>query len=103
MKAASDTDCARLLKLLGDPKRLAILRLIFHEPRCVSEIEQALSLPQYEVSRHLGILRRAGVVEPRREAQRTYYSVAKDAKLTLDSEALEFGCCRLEFPTPRRG
>jgi DNA-binding transcriptional ArsR family regulator len=95
VKANSHIDCARLLRVLGEPKRLAILRLIFQKPYCVQDLERALELPQYEVSRHLGVLRRAGMVEARREAQRTYYQVHPEVQLKADS--LEFGCCRVEF------
>jgi DNA-binding transcriptional ArsR family regulator len=91
----SSNDCAKLLKTLAEPKRLSILRLLFVESHCVQEIEKALELPQYEVSRHLGVLRRAGLVEARRDAQRTYYQVHPNVR--LEGETLEFGCCRVDF------
>jgi DNA-binding transcriptional ArsR family regulator len=91
----SSNDCAKLLKTLAEPKRLSILRLLFTEAHCVQDIEKALSLPQYEVSRHLGVLRRAGLVEARRDAQRTYYQVHPNVR--LEGEILEFGCCRVDF------
>jgi DNA-binding transcriptional ArsR family regulator len=96
-KTKTSNDCARLLKTLAEPKRLSILRLLFVESLCVQEIEKALDLPQYEVSRHLGVLRRAGLVEARRDAQRTYYQVHPNVR--LEGEVLEFGCCRVDFRT----
>jgi ArsR family transcriptional regulator len=96
IKADSNHSCARLLKALGEPKRLAMVRLIFQKPYCVQDIERALDLPQYEVSRHLAVLRRAGLVEAKRDAQRTYYQIHPEVK--LDQNEFEFGCCRISFP-----
>lgn len=97
MKATSHNDCARLLKTLAEPKRLSILRTLFVKPLCVQELERALDLPQYEVSRHLGILRRAGLVQAHKDAQRTYYQVHPEVR--LNGDILEFGCCRVDFTT----
>lgn len=96
VKEDTNHGCVRVLKALAEPKRLAMVRLVAEKPYCVQEIEKALALPQYEVSRHLAILRRAGIVEARRDAQRTYYQVHPDVRLS--EHELEFGCCRLDFP-----
>lgn len=97
VRATTPQDCAKLLKVLAEPKRLAILQLIFQKPYCVQEVERALQLPQYEASRHLGVLRRAGIVLARRDAQRTYYQIHPEVRLQLEANVLEFGCCRVDF------
>jgi DNA-binding transcriptional ArsR family regulator len=48
---------------LGDPARLAVVRLLRKKPRRSSEIAEALSLSRPATSRHLGVLRKAGIVE----------------------------------------
>jgi DNA-binding transcriptional ArsR family regulator len=48
---------------LGDPARLAVIRLLHKKPRRSSEIAVALSLSRPTTSRHLGVLRKAGLVE----------------------------------------
>jgi DNA-binding transcriptional ArsR family regulator len=53
-------------RALAEPLRLAILRLVMEREVCVCEIVAALGEPQYKVSRHLGVLRRAGLVRFRR-------------------------------------
>lgn len=69
-------ELANSLKLLGDDTRLRILRLIAREPLNVSEITSILGLAQSGISRHLSLLRKAGLVEERREGIWTYYSIA---------------------------
>jgi ArsR family transcriptional regulator len=71
-------DEATLFKVLGDPTRLrlAVLLAIKGET-CVCFLAQALDEPDFKVSRHLGIMRSAGMVEARREGTWMYYKLAK--------------------------
>lgn len=48
---------------LGNPARLAVIRLLRKKPRRSSDIASTLSLSRPTASRHLGVLRRAGLVE----------------------------------------
>jgi ArsR family transcriptional regulator len=64
---------ASLLRLLGDEARLRILRLLAVERLNVSELTAVLGLAQSGVSRHLGLLKDAGLVEESREGGYTYY------------------------------
>lgn len=70
---------ARLLQAVADPNRLRILGCLLVRPACVCELVQATGLPQSRVSRHLGILKNAGLVQDRREAQWVEYSVVAAA------------------------
>lgn len=67
---------SQLLRALGDETRVRILALLGHGELCTCHIEAALELSQPNASRHLGILRTAGVVEPRREGNWVYYRLA---------------------------
>ena len=66
---------ARLFKALSDPDRIRIVALLTHGELCVCHVEQALQDSQPSVSRHLAMLRAAGVVESRREGNWVYYKL----------------------------
>lgn len=68
---------SRMLKALGDETRLRIVALLAHDELCVCHLESALALSQPNVSRQLGVLRNAGIVEPRREGSWVYYRLAE--------------------------
>ena len=78
---------AGLFRLLGDEARLRILRLLDAEQLNVSELTSILGMAQSGVSRHLGLLKEAGLVEERREAGFTFFSLAP----ALQSGANGFG------------
>ncbi len=60
---------------IGDASRRQILDLLMTGPRPVGEIATATELSQPNASRHLRILREAGLVEPRAEGQRRIYEL----------------------------
>jgi len=60
-------EVAACLRLLGDENRLRIFSLLTRGERCVCEIEDATGLSQSLVSNHLAALRRASLVESRRD------------------------------------
>jgi SAM-dependent methyltransferase len=74
-------DLANALKLLGDDTRLRILRLVAREPLNVSEVTSILGLAQSGISRHLSLLKQAGLVEERREGVWSYYQITPTLKL----------------------
>jgi len=67
---------SRLFKALGDETRLRIVALLSHGELCVCHIHEALALSQPNVSRHLSILRAAGIVADRREGNWVHYRLA---------------------------
>ena len=67
---------SRVLKAVADESRLRIVALLSHGELCVCDIESALGLSQPNASRQLGLLRSAGVVEPRRDGNWIYYRLA---------------------------
>jgi ArsR family transcriptional regulator len=66
-----------LFKALADETRLRIVVLLSEKELCVCQIEAALALSQVKVSRHLTILRYAGLVRCRKEGTWVYYSLAE--------------------------
>ena len=67
---------AGLLRLLGDDARLRILRLLQSERLNVSELTGILGIAQSGVSRHLGLLKEAGLAVEQREGGFTYFRAA---------------------------
>jgi ArsR family transcriptional regulator len=84
-----------LWQTLHDPTRLRILALLEKEELSVAELQEILHLGQSRISTHLAPLRRAGLVQPRREGKRTYYSPVKkldrETRQILDSALLTLG------------
>ena len=60
---------------LGDPHRRALLELLLGGPRSVGELVERLELSQPSTSKHLKVLREAGLVSVRRDAQRRVYAL----------------------------
>ncbi|HVZ32209.1 MAG TPA: metalloregulator ArsR/SmtB family transcription factor, partial [Polyangiaceae bacterium] len=67
------------------PNRRAILSLLLASERSVGEIEQELRLSQPSVSKHLRVLRDAGFVQSRIEAQRRLYRLRPEPLMELDA------------------
>ena len=62
-----------LFRALGDETRLRIVALLAHGELCVCHLQSALAISQPNVSRHLAVLRSAGVVGARRVGTWMYY------------------------------
>jgi ArsR family transcriptional regulator, arsenate/arsenite/antimonite-responsive transcriptional repressor len=67
---------SRVFRALGDETRVRIVALLSHGELCVCHVETALGLPQPMISRHLAVLRAAGVVDGRRDGTWVYYRLA---------------------------
>ncbi len=66
---------ADVLKALGQPTRLKILELLRGGERCVCEIFPAIEEEQSNVSRHLALMKAAGILASRKEGQMVHYRV----------------------------
>lgn len=70
--------------IVAEPNRRAILSLLAVAERSVGEIERELHLSQTSVSKHLRVLREAGLVESRIDAQRRVYRVRPEPLREMD-------------------
>lgn len=70
---------AQTFRLLADPARLRLLRVLAQDRFNVTELTAVLALAQSGVSRHLGLLKDAGLVVEEREAGWVYYRLPDDA------------------------
>lgn len=75
----------RLFKALADRTRLRILALLATGETCVCDIHEALRIPQPKASRHLAYLRRAGLVEARKDGLWVHYRLAAPADELLET------------------
>lgn len=71
--------------IIAEPNRRAILTLLASSERSVGELEQRLRMPQPSVSKHLRVLRDAGLVESRVDAQRRVYRLRPESLAEVDS------------------
>jgi len=63
----------QLLRALAEPTRLRLLACLKKRSACVCELSEALGLSQTQASRHLGVLKQAGLVQSERSSQRVNY------------------------------
>ena len=85
-------------KALADATRLRILGLLLTGEVCVCHIHESLKIPQPKASRHLAYLRRAGLVETRREGLWIHYRMAQlsDPVLQTISQAVAHGLTHMD-------
>jgi ArsR family transcriptional regulator len=95
-----EDDQAKLLRCIGQPTRLRIIKLLSHDEKCVCEISGTLAREQSSVSHHLKALKECDIVVTRQEAKNIYYRLADPglARLVIGSESLLKGLslCRGE-------
>jgi DNA-binding transcriptional ArsR family regulator len=71
--------------IIAEPNRRAILGLLAKRERSVGEIEHKLRMAQPSVSKHLRVLRKAGLVEARVDAQRRVYRIRPEPLREVDA------------------
>lgn len=88
-----------VLKALGEMNRLRIMRLLLKNRLGVSAIADRLDLSEYNVSKHLRILKEAGLLEVEKSGKQRLYDVAPELKdkLAANRNVLELGCCTFRF------
>jgi DNA-binding transcriptional ArsR family regulator len=111
-------DVESTFAIIAEPNRRAILTLLASSERSVGELEQQLRMPQPSVSKHLRVLREAGFVESRVDAQRRVYRIRPEPLMEVDAwltpfrqfwaahvDALERHLDRMEQvqPSPKKG
>lgn len=73
VKPARLPTMAKLCRALGDPTRLALLSRLGHGEVCVCDLQSHARRDQPTVSRHLAVLRSAGLVAVRKEGRWSHY------------------------------
>ena len=92
------TDCVTALRALGEETRVRIMALLIEQPREVGEIADALGVSQYNVSKHLRVLREAGLLEVGKEGRQRRYALPDAIKREAAAgRVLDLGCCSFKF------
>jgi ArsR family transcriptional regulator len=74
-----------MFKALGEPTRLKIIKLLAARDLCVCDLEEVMQISQPRISQHLKVLKHAGLVNERKEGQRSVCSLNR----TLLSNTLD--------------
>ena len=83
-------DVESTFAIIAEPNRRAILSLLAASERSVGELEEQLRMTQPSVSKHLRVLRDAGFVESRVEAQRRVYRIRPEPLMEVDAWLEDF-------------
>ncbi len=78
MKSSAIVNGAKMLKAMGNEKRLEILYHLADKELNVGELEKIIGLSQSALSQHLAVLRRENLVKTRRVAQTIFYSIKNE-------------------------
>lgn len=122
VKQEKSFDMELLFRALADRTRLRLLNLMGDDEICVCFLVEGLKMNQPKISRHLAYLKRAGVVEARREGKWMHYRVAEpvdehaarifrevrewlrqDALMQRDRARLIKLCCMPQVPVQLKG
>jgi len=92
-------DCTDILKALSDRSRMRILKALLNKEHGVNDLADELKLSQYNVSKHLRVLKQAGIVDMQPEGTRREYFIVKEfrERLKKENHVLDFGCCSFRF------
>ena len=93
--------CIPMLKALADETRWRIVSELLTEPLTVTELVERLAVSQYNVSKHLRILREAGIIATERQGRCVECQVVPAFRLRLSQNRnqLDLGCCVFKFET----
>jgi ArsR family transcriptional regulator len=91
------TACARMLKVLADEVRLAVVEQLLDGPKHVAEMNEQLGVEQTLLSHHLRVLREAGIVQSQRDGKRVLYRLAPEVESARRGKAIDLGCCLISF------
>jgi ArsR family transcriptional regulator len=87
---------ARIFKVLGHPSRLQMVESLFDGQRCVCELQALVGSDMSTVSKHLNVLKEAGIVEIERRGANIYYSLRMKCVATFLGCVEKFASEQLE-------
>ena len=91
-------DCVVALRALGEDTRVRIVGLLIDEALEVGEISKRLGVSPYNVSKHLRILREAGLLDVKKSGRKHLYALPAAIRgRAAEGRVLDLGCCRFQF------
>jgi DNA-binding transcriptional ArsR family regulator len=98
---AQASDCVVALRALGEETRVRIIALLIDHSRDVTEISNELGVSPYNVSKHLRVLREAGLLEVERDGRQRLYALPDAIRRhAAAGKVLDLGCCSFQFDAP---
>lgn len=97
LDASDGHDCVVALKALAEDTRVRIVGLLLDEPMEVGAIAERLGVSHYNVSKHLRILREAGLLEVEKDGRRRLYALPEAIRPAAAAGVLDLGCCSFQF------
>jgi DNA-binding transcriptional ArsR family regulator len=95
-------DCVVALRALGEDTRVRIVGLLIHDALDVGEIARRLGVSQYNVSKHLRILREAGLLEVEKSGRTRLYALSETIRgRATQGGVVDLGCCSFQFEEAR--
>lgn len=87
------------MRALSEPTRLGLIKSLLDGPQSVNELCVALSTTPYNASKHLRVLREAGLIEVEKRSQQRIYSLAANfcARIKPSTRTLDLGCCQFHL------
>ena len=86
-----------MLKALADDTRWNIVRELLKSPRTVGQLTEKLDASQYNISKHVRVLREAGIVDTTRRGKSVLCAVDERFRTRIKRNELELGCCTFRF------
>lgn len=95
-------ECLPALRALADPTRMKIVERLLTGDHNVNELAEHLGTPQYNVSKHIRVLRESGIVTASRQGKETRCEVAPEFRTRLREGGwvVDLGCCSFRFEKP---
>lgn len=102
-KVQSDR-CVSMLKALADEHRWDIVRVLLNESLSVSQLGERLGISQPNVSKHLRILKQAGIIVTERAGKEVHGRItpAFRDELSRNKNRLDLGCCSFDFNSQKK-
>ena len=95
-------DFSKLFQAISDEKRRRILWLLEKRDYCVNDLVDMFHLSQSSISKHLTVLKNAGLVSDKRNGQHVYYSLnSENLKSCCREYFKRFECCHCLFATEK--
>jgi ArsR family transcriptional regulator len=87
-------DFCRIFQAISDNQRHKILMRLQEKECCVSELVEMSHISQSSISKHLSVLRNAGLVKDERRVQQVFYSLeCENIRMFCREYFLRFDCC----------
>lgn len=99
MSQTDSFSCVPYLKALADTSRWSIVRELLGKELTVGGLVERLGISQYNVSKHLRILREAGIVETKKDGKFVFAHITTAFRIRMseDRKTLNLGCCTFHF------